>query len=233
MLKCESLTKKYGSKLAVYNLTLNIEKGKVYALLGSNGSGKTTLMKMIAGLTHPTSGTILYENQPIGIATKKEIAYMPTDSFFYKYMSIKDVGKYYKDFFQDFDEEKYKELLERMELSEKLKASSLSTGLGAKLKLCATLARKAKLYMLDEPLNGIDIIAREQVMNTILEAMNEENSFIISSHLVDELETVIDEAIFIKNGVLELNRSAEELRAQYNNSISEIYKMIYLGKGEF
>ncbi len=233
MLKCESLAKKYGSKLAVHNLTLNIEKGKVYALLGSNGSGKTTLMKMIAGLTHPTSGTILYENQPIGIASKKEIAYMPTDSFFYKYMSIKDVGKYYKDFFQDFDEEKYKELLERMELSEKLKASSLSTGLGAKLKLCVTLARKAKLYMLDEPLNGIDIIAREQVMNTILEAMNEENSFIISSHLVDELETVIDEAIFIKNGVLELNRSAEELRAQYNNSISEIYKMIYLGKGEF
>ena len=233
MLKCESLTKKYGSKLAVHNLTLNIEKGKVYALLGSNGSGKTTLMKMIAGLTHPTSGTILYENQPIGIASKKEIAYMPTDSFFYKYMSIKDVGKYYKDFFQDFDEEKYKELLERMELSEKLKASSLSTGLGAKLKLCVTLARKAKLYMLDEPLNGIDIIAREQVMNTMLEAMNEENSFIISSHLVDELETVIDEAIFIKNGVLELNRSAEELRAQYNNSISEIYKMIYLGKGEF
>lgn len=233
MLKCESLTKKYGSKLAVHNLTLNIEKGKVYALLGSNGSGKTTLMKMIAGLTHPTSGTILYENQPIGIASKKEIAYMPTDSFFYKYMSIKDVGKYYKDFFQDFDEEKYKELLERMELSEKLKASSLSTGLGAKLKLCVTLARKAKLYMLDEPLNGIDIIAREQVMNTILEAMNEENSFIISSHLVDELETVIDEAIFIKNGVLELNRSAEELRDQYNNSISEIYKMIYLGKGEF
>ena len=161
MLNCSDVKKTYFNKTAVENISLSLENGKIYALLGPNGSGKTTFMKMIAGLVKPTSGTILYENEPIGVQSKREIAYLPTESFFYSFMTVKDVGIYYRDFFEDFDMEKYAKLIADMDLRMEDKASKLSSGMAAKLKIAATLARAAKLYLLDEPLNGIDIIARE------------------------------------------------------------------------
>lgn len=227
MLECKNVVKKYISKTAVNGISLEIETGRIYALLGPNGSGKTTLMKMIAGLIKPTSGTITYQELPIGVESKAAIAYMPTEPFFYSYMTIRDVGKYYMDFFPDFDEKRYEELIQKMELNMKDKAKSLSSGLAAKLKLAATLARDAELYMLDEPLNGIDIITREHIVSTVLETAKENKTIVISSHLVDELETIIDHVIFIKNGNLELIGNAEELRETKNKSIVEIYKEIY------
>lgn len=227
MLESKNLTKKYMNKPAVNDMSIQIDKGRIYALLGPNGSGKTTLMKMAAGLVKPTSGTITYEGQPIGVASKEKVAYMPTEPFFYSYMTVKDVGQYYTDFFKDFDNKRYQELLGRMDLELSEKAKNLSSGNAAKLKIAVTLARRAELYMLDEPLNGIDIIARDRIITTILEAANEDTTLLISSHLVDELEKIIDHAIFIKNGSIELVGDAEELRETRGKSIVELYKEIY------
>lgn len=227
ILESKNLVKKYMNKTAVNDVSLQIEKGRIYALLGPNGSGKTTFMKMAAGLIKPTNGSITYQGLPIGIQSKSMIAYMSTEPFFYNYMTVKDVGKYYKDFFRDFDEKRYEDLTERMELAMNEKAKTLSSGNAAKLKLAATLSRKAELYMLDEPLNGIDIIAREIIITTMLEAAGEDTTLLVSSHLVDELEKVVDQAVFMKKGSLVLLGDAEELRETRGKSIVELYKEIY------
>jgi ABC-2 type transport system ATP-binding protein len=227
LLECNGLVKTYMSKKAVNNLSLNIERGKIYALLGPNGSGKTTFMKIAAGLVKPTGGSVTFCGNQIGVESKRKVAYMSTEPFFYNYMTVNDVGKYYQDFFEDFDMKRYDDLIVKMELNKTDRVKTLSSGLAAKLKLAATLARKAELYMLDEPLNGIDIIARDRVMTAILETTGEGNSIIISSHLVDELEKVVDNAIFIKNGAVCLAGEAEELRASHKKSLVELYKEIY------
>lgn len=227
MLKANNIVKKYINKTALDGVSLEFELGRIYALLGPNGSGKTTFMKVAAGLVKPNSGTITYKGTEIGVESKKRIAYMSTEPFYYNYMSIDDVGKYYKDFFEDFDEARYDELLKRMDLDKKDKAKSLSSGLAAKLKIAATLARKAEIYMLDEPLNGIDIISREKIITTIIEVSRPDASILISSHLVDEMEKIIDSAVFMKRGQVVLQGEAEDLRTTHGKSIVELYKEIY------
>ena len=209
------------------DISLSIGEGRVCALLGPNGSGKTTWMKMVSGLIAPNAGTITFFGQPIGKETKKHIAYMSTEPFFYSYMTAKDVGKYYKDFFEDFDMEKYVNLVERLGLRMQDKAKTLSSGLAAKLKLAATLARRASLYLLDEPLNGIDIIAREQIIEAVMEVADKNATIVMSSHLVDELEKFIDDAVFVKEGSIVLSGEAEMLRNQHGKTIVELYKEIY------
>lgn len=201
--------------------------GRIYALLGSNGSGKTTLMKMIAGLVKPTSGDITLSGVPIGVETKKHIAYMPTESYFYNYMSCADIGKYYDDFFEDFSLDQYYNYLNEMKLTPDMKASKMSSGMMAKLKLAVNLSRNASVIMLDEPLNGVDIVAREQVINAVISKASPDKIIIMSSHLVDELEAVIDYAVFIKDGVIVSQGDAENLRTASGMSIVDQYKRIY------
>lgn len=227
MVEAKNLEKKYMKKQAVRNLNLTLEDGKVYAVLGPNGSGKTTFMKIVAGLVKPTSGELYYNGKTIGVESKKEVAYMSTEPFFYSYMTVKHVGKYYADFFEDFSMQRYEELISRMGLQMDNKAKELSSGLAAKLKLAATLARDAKFYMLDEPLNGIDIIAREQVIQVIVETAQEGKTILVSSHLVDELETIVDSVVFMKNGELVLAGDAEQIRTERGKSIVDLYKEIY------
>ena len=227
MLQCQNVMKKYGKKTAVANITTNIVPGKIYALLGSNGSGKTTFMKMVAGLVKPTNGTITFNGMPIGEETKKYIAYMPTESFYYSYMTCKDAGKFYKDFYEDFDENKYYYLLNEMNLDPDMKVSKMSSGMTAKAKLALTLSRNSSIIMLDEPLNGIDIIAREKVIETVLKNASPNNAIIMSSHLVDELEKIIDYAIFVRQGEVVMQGDAEELRTRNGMSIVDMYKEIY------
>lgn len=227
MIEARKLGKKYMRKQALIDVDLTLESGKIYAILGPNGSGKTTFMKMVAGLIKPTSGEILYNNGPIGVESKKEIAYMSTEPFFYSYMTVKDVGKYFADFFEDFSMERYEELIRRMDLRMEDKAKDLSSGMAAKLKLAATMARDAKVYMLDEPLNGIDIIAREKIISTIVEVAGENKTLLISSHLVDELEAIVEGVVFLKRGELVLYGDAEEVRVQRGKSIVDLYKQIY------
>ena len=227
MLTCEHLTKKYMTTTAVDDLSLTVPSGRVYAMLGPNGSGKTTFMKMVAGLVKPTSGVLAFDGAPIGIASKARVAFMPTEGYFFGYMNGLDVADYYHDFFPDFDRVEYLSMLSRMQLPEKVKVSKLSSGMLAKLKLAATLARDSELVMLDEPLNGIDIIARDQVIEAIKARISPTRTFLLSSHLVDELERIVDYAVFMKTGMVVLEGEAEALRAEHGKNLVEMYKEVY------
>ena len=227
LLECNSLAKYYGRKPAVRNISLNLETGRVYGLLGPNGSGKTTWMKMVSGLVKAWKGDITYQGHALNYHDKAEIAYMSTEPFFYSFMKIKDVGSYYADFFADFDKDRFYRLLDRMELDPRDKTRTLSSGMAAKLKLAATLARDAKLYLLDEPLNGIDLVARDRIMETITETSSPANTIVMSTHLVDEIEGTINGAIFVKEGEVVLAGSMEEIRARYDESIADLYRKIY------
>ena len=227
MVEAKMVGKRYLGKQAVKDVSMVWEDGRIYALLGPNGSGKTTFMKMVAGLVKPTAGELYYDNKKIGVESKGKVAYMSTEPFFYSYMNVKHVGKYYADFFEDFSMERYEELISRMDLKMTDKAKELSSGLAAKLKIAATLARDAQLYMLDEPLNGIDIIARESIIQTIVEAAGENKTIVISSHLVDELEPIVDSVVFMKQGGVILAGDAEEIRTEHGKSIVDLYKEVY------
>lgn len=227
MLKCENLVKKYSYTTAINDLNLEIMPGRIYALLGPNGSGKSTFMKIVAGLVKPTKGTVTFKGEPLSVESKKHIAYMPTEAYFFGYMNCRDVGKYYRDFFEDFDYDKYIHLLGEMDLKEQQKVKSMSSGMMAKLKIAVTLCRNSDIIMLDEPLNGIDIIARDKIISTIVGNISDDTTVIMSSHLVDELEKIVDYAIFIKDGTCVLSGEAEALREQQGKSIVDMYKTIY------
>ena len=227
MLRCDNLVKRYMFTTAIDDLSLRIEPGKIYALLGPNGSGKSTLMKMLVGIAKPAAGNIMMDNHDISYKTKADIAYMPTEAYFFPYMNCIDIGNYYQDFFEDFDMSKYLKLLEDMQLNPKQKVKSMSTGMMAKLKIAVNLARKAKVLLLDEPLNGIDIIARDKIIQAIINNIDEETAVVISSHLVDELEKIVDHVIFIKDGKCVREGNADALREGTGKSIVEMYKEIY------
>ncbi|WP_298482637.1 ABC transporter ATP-binding protein [uncultured Ruminococcus sp.] len=224
MLKFEHVTKIYGGKKALNDLSLSFLPGHVYALVGPNGSGKSTMMKAAAGLVKPTTGTVTYRDMPIGVETKKHISYMCTEPFYYDYMKIQDVGQFYADFFEDFDASKFATLLQFMELTPDLKVRALSSGMAAKLKIAATLARNAEVCMLDEPLNGIDLIGRDQIIQSILRAANPDATILISSHLFDELEPIVDHIVMMENGSLVMEGELEDIRTQYGKSISDLYR---------
>lgn len=226
MLECIGLSKTYRMKQAVAGISLRLEEGKIYGLLGENGSGKTTWMKMIAGLTKPTSGKIIYEGHGLCYSDKAQIAYMSTEPFFYDYMKAADVRKYYQDFFDDFSTDRFNDMMKKMGLEDSMKVRELSSGMNAKLKIIATLAREAKLYLLDEPLNGVDYKAREEIVSLILETAGEGNTFVISTHLLDEIERFVDEAMFIKNGELLRVVDLEKERIASGRSITDIYMEI-------
>ena len=231
-IESKHLTKTYGKKTAVQDISLTLEPGLVYAMLGPNGSGKTTWMKMAAGLVKPDSGEILYNGSSVGVESKKEIAYMSTEPYFYSWMTAKGIGKYYEDFFDDFSMDTYRQMLSRMELTEDMKAQKMSSGMMAKLKIAVTMSRKAKVYLLDEPLNGIDLLARDEIMRSILEAMAPDVTLVVSSHLLEELEKVTDAAIFMKDSCLAGQYMAEELRISQNKSLVDVYREIYGHGGE-
>ena len=223
MLECRNITKKFGSKEAVRDLSLKLEKGRIYGLLGANGSGKTTWMKMVAGLSKPTEGEILFQGHPLCYQDKANIAYMSTEPFFYSYMKVKDVEDYYADFFEDFDREQFQRTLKQLGLDEQMKPSAMSSGMNAKLKAAATLARKADLILLDEPLNGVDYKAREEIIALILEEADENRTMVISTHLIEEVESFVEDAIFIKDGQLIDVVNLEAERMKTGNSLAELY----------
>lgn len=227
MLESRELTKKFGAKTAVDGVSLILESGHIYAMLGPNGSGKTTWMKMAAGLIKPTSGEVLFAGQPVGIASRKDVAYMSTEPYFYLWMTVEDAGKYYADFFDDFSMERYLFLLHSMDLSEKDKIRNLSSGMVAKMKIALTLARNAKVYMLDEPFNGIDLLARDEIRAAILEAAVPEKLLLLSSHLVEEMEAIADRAVFIRQGKLVEVRDLEEMRETEGVSMADRYRTIF------
>ena len=227
ILESREITKVFGSVRAVDQVSLQLDKGHVYAMLGPNGSGKTTWMKMAAGLIKPTSGEMLFEGAPVSIESRRHVAYMSTEPYFYAWMTVKDVGKYYQDFFEDFSYDRYLALLKKMDLTEEMKTKSLSSGMMAKLKIAVTLARDARVYMLDEPFNGIDLLARDDIRACILEYATKEKLLLLSSHLVEEMEAIADRAVFIKKGKLVENVDLEEMRQERGVSMADRYREIY------
>ena len=227
MLESRNLTKKFGANAAVDGVSLKLEKGHIYAMLGRNGSGKTTWMKMAAGLIKPTSGEVLFDGAPVSIESRKHVAYMSTEPYFYSWMTVGDVGKYYADFFEDYSAERFEAMLKQMELTEEMKTRNLSSGMMAKLKIAVTLARDARVYMLDEPFNGIDLLTRDEIRESILAAAGEEKLMLLSSHLVEEMEAIADRAVFMSRGKLVETVDLEKMLAETGLSMSDRYREIY------
>ena len=229
MVQCKNLTKKYGSKIALREATLHIYPGQIYALLGPNGSGKTTFMKILGDLTKESSGEVLFEGKPLSIQSRKDIAYLPTESQAYPFMTVGDYGKYHKSFFPDFQEEEYKAMLEEMDISLKLNFKSLSTGMDKKVRIAATLARNAKLVLLDEPFNGVDLLAREEIEKMIIDKKTEDKTILLSSHLVEEVEDYVKFAIFFHQGRVLAVEQVDTMQENKGQNLTERYRSL-LGK---
>ncbi len=227
ILKIEALTKKYYNKTALEDVNLTIERGKVYGLLGPNGSGKTTLMKIIMGLHKQTSGEVFINNDPLSYVSKARISYMPTENFLYDSFKVKHAVKFYVDMYDDFKEEYAYKILQDIKVDPDFKISKLSSGLTGKLKVALAISRDVDIYMLDEPLNGVDVLSRDTIIHLITQSYDQKKSFIISTHLVSEIEKTLDSVIFLKDGKVELIGEAEELRLTHGTSIEGIYKEVY------
>ena len=227
IVEMKGLTKLYNRKKALNNVTLNLESGKIYGMLGPNGSGKTSLIKILSGILRESSGDVLIDGYRIGVHTKSVVAYLPDRNFLYKWMSIQDAINLFKDFYEDFDEHRAYELLDFMKLDRNMKTTELSKGMAEKLNLTLILSRKAKLYILDEPIAGVDPVARDQILNAIINNYDEKSTMLITTHLVRDMENIFDDVIFLKDGEVRLIGNAENLRAEKEKSIDEIYKQIF------
>jgi len=222
-----NLTKRFSQNRAVDDANITLEKGKVYGLLGPNGSGKSTFMKMVAGLFHPSKGKIEVMGDPLSYRSKEYVSFMTTEQYFYDYMTVGMVGRFHRDFYADFDPNTYEELIGEMQLSMDMKVKSLSSGMTAKLKIAATMARDAKVFMLDEPLNGIDLVARDAILSAIIRKADPDNCILISSHLIDAMENILDDVIFIKEGQIVICGNAENIREERGKSIVDLYKEVF------
>ncbi|MFA9422622.1 MAG: ABC transporter ATP-binding protein [Sedimentibacter sp.] len=227
VLRIEALTKKYYNKTALENINLTFMRGKIYGLLGPNGSGKTTLMKTIMGLHKQTSGEVFINDNPLSFISKSKISYMPTEDFLYDTFKVKHAVKFYADMYDDFKEEYAYKILRDIQVEPDFKISKLSSGLNGKLKVALALSRDVDLYMLDEPLNGVDVLSRDTIIGLITKCYDEKKSFIVSTHLVSEIEKNLDSVIFLKEGKVALFGEAEELRLTHGTSIEGIYKEVY------
>lgn len=227
LLKCKDLKKFYFRKSALNGLNLEVEEGKITGLLGPNGSGKTTFLKIAAGILKQSSGEILINGNKPGVKTKSEVSYLPDKDYIFKWMRINDAIDFFKDMYDDFDKNKALELLKFMNLEEDSKVKTLSRGMCEKFYLTLVLSRKAKLYILDEPLGGVDPVTREKILDAILENYTENSSIVITTHLVSDIERLFDDVAFISEGKIILSGNAEELRAERKMSIDEIYREVF------
>lgn len=227
LLRCENLIKTYGGLIALNGINLTIESGKIVGLLGPNGSGKTTLIKIINGLLTPTDGNVYIRGNKPGVDTKKIVAYLPDNTFLNTWMSIGQLVDMFADFYSDFRKELALEMLTRLGITEKAKLKTLSKGNKEKVCLILTMARNASLYVLDEPIAGVDPATRDYVISTIINNYNPEASVIISTHLIADIEQVLDEAIFINQGNIVIQKSIDEIREENGKSVDELFREVF------
>ncbi len=227
LLEIKNLNKSYDNKEVLKNINLNISSGKIVGLLGKNGAGKTTLIKLINDLLVPTSGEILVNGNRVGVDSKKVISYLPEKTYLNKQMKVSEVIDYFKDFYDDFDEIKAKKLLKDLDLNIDFKLSKMSKGMQEKVQLVLVMSRNADLYILDEPLGGVDPATRDYILDTILSNFNENASIIISTHLISDIERILDEVIFIDKGKIILQSDADKLRNKEGYSIDEIFRRMF------
>lgn len=230
MINIENLGKSYGKQEVLKDFNLSIDEGKIIGILGPNGSGKTTLMKIMAGLINNYKGKVEIENHSPGVYTKSIVSYLPDKSHIYRDMKIIEVIKFFKDFYSDFNETKADELIKFMELDKNKKVSELSKGMSEKLSLSMALARDAKVYILDEPISGVDIVSRDKILEAIIRNYAEGSTMIITTHLVREMEGIFEEVMFIKGGKIVLEGNLEDLREEKNQNLEQIYKSVFENK---
>ena len=227
LLEIKNLSKKYGDKDALTDINLRLSAGKIIGLLGKNGAGKTTLIKLINDLLVPTSGEILINGNKVGVETKKIVSYLPERTYLNKQMKVIEVLNYFKDFYENFNVEKAQKLLKDLDLDKTQSLSKMSKGMQEKVQLVLVMSREADLYVLDEPLGGVDPATRDYILDTILSNFNENASVIISTHLISDIERILDEVIFIDKGKIALQSNTDELRTKENASIDEIFRRMF------
>ena len=224
LLEVSHVSKSYGANRVLDDVTFSIPKGKIVGLLGPNGSGKTTLIKLINDLLKEDSGSIKVEGLDLGVETKKLISYLPDKNYLNNNMTVLELLNYFKDFYEDFRIDKAKELIGKLDLDLNQKLKTMSKGTKEKVQLILVMSRKAKLYILDEPIGGIDPAARDYIINTILTNFSNDASLLISTHLISDLEKVLDEVIFLKNGKVVRSGSTDEIRKETNMSINDLFR---------
>ena len=227
LLKINNVNKKYGHFKALDNVSLTLSKGKIIGLLGPNGSGKTTLIKIINGLLKEYDGEILVDGNKIGEKSRKIISYLPDENYFQDWMYVRDVLGIFSDLYEDFDKEKCLSLINRFNLDKNMKIKAMSKGMKEKFQLSLVMSRKAKIYILDEPIAGVDPAAREVILDVILNNYEKESLVLISTHLISDLETIFDDVIFLKDGKVVLHQETEELRTQRKQSIDEAFREVF------
>ena len=221
------LTKRYGQTPALTNVSITLTSGKIVGLLGPNGSGKTTLIKLINGLLTPTSGSITVCGHAPGVETKAMVAYLPDNIYLGGWMTIKQIVDYFTDFYADFRPDLAYQMLERLGIEKSKRLKTLSKGNKEKVCLILTMSRNAKLYVLDEPIAGVDPAARDYVISTIINNYNPEATVLISTHLISDIESVLDEVIFIQNGNVLLQQSVDDIRAEHGKSVDELFREVF------
>lgn len=227
LLECKNLTKKYGNYTALSNVSLQIDSGHIIGLLGPNGSGKTTLIKLIAGLLSPTFGELYIKEAPVGIGSKKLISYLPDHTYLNDWMTVKQIIHFFADFYDDFETERAYDMLSKLDIDPNRKLKTLSKGTKEKVQLILVMSRKADLYLLDEPIAGVDPAARDYILNTILSNYDENASILISTHLISDIENILDEVIFIKNGCIQMQASVDDIRERDGKSVDTLFREVF------
>ncbi|MCR4601045.1 MAG: ABC transporter ATP-binding protein [Clostridia bacterium] len=226
-IEIKNLTKKFGSLTALDDVNLSLEAGKIVGLLGPNGSGKTTLIKLLNGLLQPTSGTLEINGNKPGVKTKKTVAYLPDRDALPDYMTAPQLMKMYADFFLDFDRARAETMINDLGIDEKQPMKKMSKGTKEKLQLCLVMARRADVYLLDEPIGGVDPATRDYILRTIISNYNEDAVVIISTHLIADVESVLDDVVFIKNGRIVMHEGAEDIRQEKGESVDKLFREVF------
>lgn len=227
LITANSLTKSYGTKIALDHIDLSVGHGRIVGLLGPNGSGKTTFIKLLCGLLHPTSGALKVEGLAPGVETKAIISYLPDRMYFADWMRTSDLADFFTDFYTDFDRAKALEMFKALGISQNERIKTMSKGTKEKAQLALIMSRKAQLYLLDEPIGGVDPAARDFILNTILTNYNENGTVMLSTHLISDIERVLDEAIFLQNGKVVRHDTVDNIREKEGKSVDQLFREIF------
>ena len=226
-LSCLDLTKRFGEKEALRSVNLKLEKGRIVGLLGPNGSGKTTLLKLVSGLLQPTDGSVLIVGMPPGIETKRKVSYLPDQMYLGDWMRVRDIIEYFQDFYEDFDGDRARAMLETLGIRPSQKIRAMSKGTREKVQLILVMSRRASLYCLDEPIAGVDPAARDYILSVILDNFQENSTLLISTHLIADVENSREEVIFLKEGRVVLQSMVEDIRMEQGKSVDGLFREVF------
>ena len=227
ILQCKELTKKFGSRTALSKIDIKLKRGKITGLLGPNGSGKTTLIKLANGLLHPDGGEILIDGKSPGSESKAIVSYLPEKTYLNDYMTVKEIIQFFCDFYSDFDKSRALDMLARLGINENDKLKTMSKGTKEKVQLILVMSRRAQIYFLDEPIAGVDPAARDYILETIITNYDENAAIVISTHLIADVEKVLDEVIFLKYGEIVMHKSVDEIREDEGKSVDMLFREVF------